>query len=184
MTLMTGNAFHVEEQLKALGGQLDEAAGGWQVPDGQAHAAQALVDTVTYGGLGVWHSRWPRLVTTALLGLGLLAGQADAKKPTPAPPPATSVLTAEEVRCQGIGQMAETLAQYRDKGVPYLTTAAALREIPATTEEIALLTQVSLIMLPGIYEATPLTPKQLRQRAELVCLKTNAAVPLAAGDTR
>ena len=42
-TLITGNTYPVKDQLKALGGRWNAAAKGWEVPEAQAAAAQALV---------------------------------------------------------------------------------------------------------------------------------------------
>jgi hypothetical protein len=118
---------------------------------------------------------FPRLATTALLGLTLLGSLAEAKKPQPVPPPAAAapapVLTVEEVRCEGLGKMTEMFAQARDNGVAYLTVKAALQQTPVPTQEVARLTRASLILLPAVYDATLLTPQQIRQRTELGCLQ-------------
>jgi hypothetical protein len=137
---------------------------------------------------------FPRLATTALLGLTLLSGPAEAKKPQPVPPPAAApapapapipapALTQDEVRCQSLGKMAETLAQARDQGTPYLTMQAVLRQTPTPTAFTAWLAQGGLILLPAIYEATLFTPQALRQRTELSCLQGQAEAA-AARNTR
>jgi hypothetical protein len=73
MKLITGNTYKVKDQLRSLGGQWDPAAKGWQVPDAQAGVAQALVDNATYGGGGIWSSRWPRK-TCQTCGSGIKYG--------------------------------------------------------------------------------------------------------------
>ena len=60
MTLITGKTYPVREALKSLGGRWDPDRKGWEVPDDRAGEAQALVDTATYSGPGIWWSPWPR----------------------------------------------------------------------------------------------------------------------------
>lgn len=43
MTTITGNTYHVKEQIKALGGRWNRNAQGWDVPDDRADEARALV---------------------------------------------------------------------------------------------------------------------------------------------
>jgi hypothetical protein len=127
-----------------------------------------------------------RLATTTLLGLTLLGGVAEAKKPkTPAPPVQASVLTFEEQQCEALGYIVAKQAEARDAGVPYLTLVTALRRLQAQASPGgAWIAQASLTMLPAVYQATLFTPQQLRQRTELGCLKHATPDPKESSNTR
>jgi hypothetical protein len=126
--------------------------------------------------------RFPRLATTALLGLTLLGGPAEAKKPQAVPPRAVepaplsaferSGLTWEEYYCQQMGALAFKGAEARDVGITYLTLVSTLRQPPRPTTEVGrsqALMNEQVIRL--VYESPHLTPATIRQTTELGCLE-------------
>jgi hypothetical protein len=130
----------------------------------------------------------PRLLGTALLGLTLVSTVEAKPRQVQKPPQAAPVLTLEEVRCQSLGMILESQARARDVGVPFLTLVEALRRdahaSAFATEDGAWLYQVSLEMLPTVYELRLLSPALIRQRTELGCLKKQTAPDTKATDTR
>jgi hypothetical protein len=103
------------------------------------------------------------------LTLALTVGLATAApRPARPAPSQASTLTVQEQYCQQIGLLTMQAAEARDAGVPLLRLLQAVRQPPHTG------TPAMQTALEGIlrvaYTHRELSPPQMRQQAELVCL--------------